>query len=137
MEGDQVQYDKGEIVVAVDDARLLAVVAQAVASCGPWTVSTTSPRELLRSPEMHRIVVCGAGTDVALLNQIVYARYMVQRPKRGIPFIAIVPPSALETNASLGAWLVDGHAAVWAVIADDGELPVCLRQFVARLTAGG
>ncbi len=85
---------------------------------------------------MERLVVASTGQDVALLNQIVYARHLVDRPKRGIPFIAIVPVDALERNWSLGAWVIDNAAAITAVLAQDEQCLTGIRNLLLRMTGG-
>ncbi len=70
------------------------------------------------TPEQHRnaLIVLDVGDDAARLVQVVNDLYRSPYHGGGELFVlCVTSKETLERNPSLGGWLIDGHAAVFAV----------------------
>ncbi|MBM3492969.1 MAG: hypothetical protein FJX72_01405 [Armatimonadetes bacterium] len=99
-------------------ARILLDAGYRVETIEDWNTHTEA---LLRDPDVRRLTVIEAGTNVALLVQTVYELYRVHREAgadRPV-IVGICSEAVLDANMNLGVWLIDGHAALLCLVVTD------------------
>ncbi|MCC6729417.1 MAG: hypothetical protein IT208_08760 [Chthonomonadales bacterium] len=132
----------GHIIVSSSTSLLRERLANALSSAGHSLV--TMPRlgaedvaRLTSREGPEPVLVVETGTDVAAMCQIVYGIHGACRSarRRRPAVFGVVTGETLERNPSLGVWLIDGSAALVALLVVGGATDWIgdLERLVARV----
>jgi tetratricopeptide (TPR) repeat protein len=125
-----------EVVVAVDGDAARSRLEKTLKGMGLVPAIVGTSIEVYRlSPQqwMNALVILDTNDDVARLVQLINDLHRSPyHPGGGLPVICVVSSDTLQRNQSLGAWVIDGLAAVLAVWTRDGRdfevLPGLIRR---------
>lgn len=105
------------VVLAIDDPELREIIAREM---GKYFSSIVTLDKSLKlrwfDITLDDIIFLETSDDIAGLTQIVYELYIATGFKETINIIAIMSNKAASMNPSLMPWVIDRHAAVFAVM---------------------